>query len=441
MITHDLNHDALGTKILNLIKELYPICRSITGEGVRKTLNIIKKHVPLEIIEVPSGTKVFDWIVPKEWNIKDAYIKNSRGQKIVDFSMSNLHVLNYSIPIKGKFKFSELKDHVYTIPEHPTWIPYRTSYYKEDWGFCMPHVKFQELQDDDDEFEILIDSSLKDGYLTYGEYYISGRSESEFLFSTYICHPSLCNDNLTGPAIQTFLAKKIKEISEQGKLKNSYRFLWIPETIGAITWLSRNEKKVQRIKYGLVLTCLGDSGQFTYKKSRKGNALIDKIVEKVLKESNTSYKIIDFYPFGSDERQYCSPGFNLPVGSLMRTPYGNYQEYHTSADNLNFIKVENLIESYEKYLKIIEIAEKNKIYLNTNPKCEPQLSKYSLYETIGGENKRKIDKEAILWVLNLSDGNHSLLDISIRSNLRFSDILNATRILEEKGLLQEIKIN
>ena len=328
----DLDFNELGVGMYHLISELYPICRSITGNGVRQTLSLTRKHIPLKVREVPSGTNAFDWTVPKEWNIKNAYVKNSKGEKIIDFNKSNLHVLNYSVPIKKKVSLKELKEHLFTLPEHPDWIPYRTSYYKEDWGFCLSHNQFLKLKDE--EYEVSIDSSLEGGHLTYGEYYIKGTTSDEVLISCHICHPSLCNDNLSGIALTCFLAKYLRHVP----LKYSYRFLFIPGTIGSIVWLYLNEPNVSKIEHGLVASCVGDSGIVTYKKTRQGNTEIDRAVINVLRSSGNDYEIMDFVPYGYDERQYCSPGFNLPVGCLMRTPHGRYPEYHTSADNLDFVQ-------------------------------------------------------------------------------------------------------
>ena len=420
----------LGREMYELMKKLYPICRSITGDGVRETLNIIKEHIPIEIHEAPTGTKVFDWEVPKEWNIKDAYIKNSKGEKIVDFNKSNLHVLNYSVPIHKKMSLKELKKHLFTLPDYPDWIPYLTSYYKENWGFCLTHRQYEELEEE--SYEVFLDSTLEDGKLTFGELYIEGKSDDEILFSCYICHPSLCNDNLSGTVLLTFLSKLLLNLD----LKYSYRFLFIPETIGAITWLSLNEDKISNIKHGLVATCVGDPGNITYKKTRDGDSIIDKVVQKVLVDSGDEYSIVGFFPFGSDERQYSSPGFNLPVGSLMRTMYGRFPEYHTSADNLDFVKPQYLADSLEKYLKVVFVLENNATYLNLNPKCEPQLGKRGLYRMIGHPKSAGFDESAMLWVLNMSDGKNSLLDISIRSGMGFKNIKEASDALYANQILQ-----
>lgn len=417
----------------SLMEKLYPICRSITGDGVRETLKIIKKIVPIQINEVPSGTEVFDWTIPKEWNIKDAYVKNSNGEKIIDFKKSNLHLLNYSVPINKKMTLEELKDHLYTLPEYPDVIPYLTSYYKENWGFCLSQNTYNNLEDD--IYDVFIDSTLENGNLTYGEYFLQGESDEEILLSCYICHPSMCNDNLSGTVLLTYLAKILSKMD----LKYSYRFLFIPETIGSITWLSLNESKIKKIKHGLVATCCGDSGNLTYKKTRVGNAEIDNIVEKVLQESECKYRIIDFFPLGSDERQFSSPGFNLPIGSLMRTPYGEFDEYHTSADNLNFINKDKLEETLNRYLDVIYIIENNEIYINLNPKCEPQLGKRGLYSLIGSSKRSPIYQKAILWILNYSDGLNSLMDISRFSNIKFKIIKESADMLIKCNLLMTLE--
>ncbi|KFM15035.1 hypothetical protein AAA799O18_00243 [Marine Group I thaumarchaeote SCGC AAA799-O18] len=440
----------IGENIHELIVELFPISRSITGNGLRKTLRILKNHIPLEIFEVPSKTKAFDWEVPREWNINDAYIKNSKGEKIVDFKKSNLHILNYSIPINKKISLDELKPHLHSLPEYPDVIPYLTSYYNENWGFCITHNQLLQLEED--EYEVFIDTTLEDGSLTYGEYFISGKSEDEVLFSCYPCHPSMCNDNLSGVALLTFLAKHLKNLS----LHYSYRFLFIPETIGSIVWLSRNENNLAKIKHGLVATCVGDSGISTYKKSRQGNAEVDQTVIEILKKSGDDYKIVDFEPQGSDERQFCSPGFNLPVGSLRRANPPNFVEYHTSADNTEFVKAKYLADSFSKYFRVILKLEENfgkfdsknneerpkidskndQVFLTLNPKCEPKLDKFGLFREIGGQKYN--DALTILWVLNYSDSKHSLRDISLKSGIDFKQIKQAAELLQEKKLLKRI---
>ncbi len=413
--------------------ELYPICRSITGNGVRATLEILRKHIALEIHEVPTGTAVFDWTIPKEWNIKEAYVKNSKGERVIDFNKSNLHVVNYSAPMKAKMPLEELKKHLFTLPNFPEWIPYRTSYYKESWGFCLSHNELLRLEDG--PYEVLIDSSLEPGYLTYGEYRIAGETADEILISCHICHPSLCNDNLSGIALATFLAKSLTGRS----LRYSYRFLFIPGTIGSITWLWRNREKISNIKHGLVVVDVGDRGKFTYKKSRQGNAEVDRAVINVLQHSGKEFEVRDFDPYGHDERQYCSPGINLPVGCLSRTPHAEFNEYHTSADNLDFVQPRYLVESLIQYSAVLDVLERNATYVNLNPMCEPQLGKRGLYRTNGGSKNSGVEELPMLWVLNQSDGEHSLLDISERSGLSFAVIASAADALLEHGLLRGLE--
>ena len=421
----------IGVEMHRLMAELYPICRSITGNGVRETLRIIGQHIPIEIHNVPTGTQAFDWTVPKEWNIKDAYVKNSRGERVIDFQRSNLHVVNYSIPIRKRMSLSDLRAHLHTLPDHPDWVPYRTSYYHENWGFCLSHKQFLELNDE--EYEVCIDSSLEPGFLTYGEYFLPGDTSDEVLISCHVCHPSLANDNLSGIALAVFLAKHLISMER----RYSYRFLFIPGTIGSITWLSQHESETSRIKHGLVLASVGAGDQFTYKKSRRGNADIDRATLNVLRHRGNSYNALEFSPYGYDERQFCSPGFDLPVGCFMRTPNGQFPEYHTSADNLDFVQPSLLAESFEVGVSILRLLENNGTYINQNPKCEPQLGKRGLYRALGGVESR-VDELAMLWVLNLSDGKHSLLDIAERSGSAFDIIKRAADALLEHALLKPI---
>jgi len=459
--THKIDIPDSGEEIYKLIKELFPICRSITGNGVRETLEIIKKHISLETYEIPTGTKVFDWTIPKEWNIDDAYIIDPNGKKIIDFKKSNLHVVNYSIPINQKITLSKLKKHIHTIPQKPDWIPYITSYYSENWGFCMTHNEFLNLKEG--EYHVVIKSKLEPGSLTYGEFLIPGKSTDEILLTCYVCHPSMCNDNLSGISLLTMIAKYMKNFENN----YSIRFLFIPETIGSIAWLKNNEHILSRIKHGLVATCIGDKGNFTYKKSRKGNTELDITVKKILEKSKNNYKIIDFFPYGSDERQFCSPGFNLPVGSLLRSMYGGegFPEYHTSADNLDFMSKDNLSESFLTYISIILELETNfhnkqqrenqpinrstetetetdQRFLNLNPKCEPQLGKRGIYHQLGGQvdklNNRDIEL-AIFWILNLSDGTNSINKITKKSGISVEKIKTGLEILINSKLIQKIE--
>ena len=419
----------IGEEMHRFIADLFPICRSITGDGVRETLRMVGSQIPLEIHEVPTGTQVFDWTIPKEWNIKDAYIKNSRGDRVVDFRRSNLHVMSYSVPVRARMSLEELKKHIYTLPEHPDWIPYRTSYYQERWGFCLSQNQLSAMPDE--EYEVCIDSTLEPGHLTYGESVIEGDTTEEILLSCHVCHPSLCNDNLSGVALLAFLASHLRTVP----LRYTYRFLFIPGTIGSIAWLCLNEGKTERISHGLVAACVGDSGASTYKKSRRGNAEIDRVAAHVLRTSGKEYQIVDFFPYGYDERQYCSPGFNLPVGCLMRTPHGKYPEYHTSADNLEFVETESLEDSFMNYLRVIHVLEHNRTYVNRLPKCEPQLGKRGLYSAVGGSADAATRQLAMLWVLNGADGDHTLLDIAERSGMKFENLQEAADLLVSHGLL------
>jgi aminopeptidase-like protein len=420
-----------GAKAYALIEGLYPICRSITGNGLRQSLRLLQETIPLELHEVPSGTQVFDWTVPKEWNIRDAYIKNSAGERVLDFQLNNLHVVNYSAPVRRTMSLAELEAHLFSLPESPDWIPYRTSYYRETWGFCLTHRQRERMKDG--EYEVCIDSSLESGHLTYAEYWIQGETNDEVLISSHSCHPSLCNDNLSGMATAARLAHLLNGVTS---LRYSYRFLWIPGTIGSITWLARNEHILPRIKHGLVLSCVGDAGPFTYKRSRRGNAEVDRAVEHILRYSNHDFNVLDFTPHGYDERQYCSPGINLPIGCFMRTQNGHYPEYHTSADDLSFVTSSSLGKSLLQLLRVIQVLEENNRYLNLNPKCEPQLGRRGLYRQMGGIKDAPATEMAMLWILNLSDGRHDLLDIAVRSGVPFYQISQAADVLRNARLLE-----
>jgi aminopeptidase-like protein len=418
----------IGENLHRFAEELYPICRSITGDGIRQTLEAVGRRIPLQLTEVPSGAQVFDWTVPKEWNIRDGYIKDRSGKRIVDFQQCNLHVMNYSTPIKATLPLEELKSHLFTLPDRPDWIPYRTSYYQENWGFCLSHNQMLALQDA--EYEVSIDSTLEAGSLTYGEFYLPGQSPDEVLISCHACHPSLANDNLSGLTVATALA----ELLSAEERRYSYRFLFLPGTIGAITWLAQNRDRVSRIRHGMVLTCIGDAGGFHYKKSRRGDAEIDRAAAHVLRHCGEPAEVLEFSPYGYDERQYCSPGFNLAVGCLMRSVWGTFPEYHTSADNLSFIQPAKLAASLQVCAAVLDVLEANRTYCNQNPYCEPQLGKRNLYRSTGG-NQAVDEITARLWVLNLSDGQHSLLDIAERSKLPFSSIRAAAELLRDAGLL------
>lgn len=411
-----------------LIRDLYPICRSITGDGFRDSLRRLAEVVPIAFAEVPTGTRVLDWTVPKEWNIRDAWIADAAGRRVVDFRVSNLHVVSYSVPVRARMSLASLRSKLHTLPNQPDLIPYRTAYYAEDWGFCLAQNVLDQLPEGD--YEVCIDSTLADGSLTYGECVLPGLTTDEILISVHSCHPSLANDNLSGMAVAALLARALSREPR----RHTFRFLFIPGTIGSITWLATHEADVEHIRHGLVLSCLGDPGQSTYKRSRRGNSLVDRAASHVLKQAG-QHSLVDFVPYGYDERQYCSPGFDLPVGCLTRTPNGRFPEYHTSADNLEFVTAEALEDSLARTLAIIEILEHDAIYLNLNPKGEPQLGRRGLYRNTGGTSPAGFEM-ALLWVLNFSDGRHSLLDIAERASLPFSTIRGAADALRDADLLR-----
>jgi aminopeptidase-like protein len=422
---------ATGDEIFELAAELFPILRSITGQGVRDTIKRLQRHLPIERHEVPTATAAFDWTVPKEWVIREAYVEDESGRRIVDLQQSNLCVLNYSIPVDRIVGLAELKEHVFTLPGQPDLIPYRTSYYAERWGFCMPHSLLESLAEG--QYRVFIDSELKDGALTYGEYFHAGSSDREFLLTTHICHPSLANDNCSGLALLTLLARDLSARAT----RYSYRFLFIPGTIGSLSWLAANEDRVGRIDHGLVVSCVGDGGGPTYKRSRRGDAFIDRAVSHVFSHlGKETAQIVDFSPYGYDERQFCSPGFNLAVGLFQRSQHGKFPEYHTSADDLNFIRPQHLAESYRMIMDVIDVAERDWMPRNLNPKGEPQLGRRGLYAALGGDRSTGERAMAMLWVLNLADGSNSLLDIAERSGLSFKDIAAAAELLRSHRLLE-----
>ena len=426
----------MGSSVIDrmkLIEELYPICRSITGNGVRETLSILEKHFPLEIYEVASGKKVFDWEVPEEWNISDGYIECPDGNKIANFHDNNLHVMSYSQRVNATMSLEELKDHIHTLPDHPNWIPYRTMYYDRSWAFCLSQNVLDSLPKG--MYRAFIDASHTKGSLSYAEAVFPGTSGKEVLFSTYVCHPSMCNDNLSSVSIVASLAKYI---SKKSSLEHTYRFIFVPETIGAITWLSQNQKLFRKIIAGVNFSCTGNEGTLTFKKSRRENSLADIMMSNTLKEIGYDHDIVDFSPLGSDERQYCSQGINLPMVTLMRSPPGKFDEYHTSADNMDIISEKSLDEVYQACVSFIENLEKNKTYINMYGKCEPQLGKRGLYRKVGGQRTNETSQKAIKWVLSYSDGKHDLLEISNKSGICINDLHDAAKALEDKSIIVRI---
>jgi aminopeptidase-like protein len=419
----------VGRDAYELMRRLFPLCRSLTGQGVRATLDVIEEEIPLARTEVASGTRVCDWIVPDEWNLSDAHITAPDGTRVVDLRDSTLHVVSYSEPVRARLSLEALRERLHTLPEQPDVVPYRTSYYERTWGFCLTHRQLLGLRSG--EYEVVIDSTLGPGHLTYAEHLIPGEGPREVLVSTYVCHPSLANDNLSGIAVATMLAKRLQGRS----LRHSYRFLFAPGTIGPLAWLERNRGGLSRIAHGLTVSCIGDEGDLTYKRSRRGDAEVDLAMEVALRDSGEPHRLLPWEPWGGDERQFCSPGFDLPVGTLMRTPHGEFDGYHTSADGLELIRPESLAAAVERCLDLVEALESNRTCINLSPFGEPQLGTRGLYRSAGGAVASPDTERAMLWVLNQSDGANSLLEIARRSGLGYRVVSRAAELLEEAGLL------
>jgi aminopeptidase-like protein len=414
----------------SLVEDLYPICRSITGDGVRRTLDRIERDLPAPLLrsEVPTGTKVLDWTIPNEWNIRDASIADRDGDRVVDFNVSNLHVVSYSMPVRARMSREELLPHLHTLPNHPEWIPYRTSYYVEAWGFCLSQRALEALPDGD--YEVNIDSTLAPGHLTYGELILPGEDPAEVVVSTHVCHPSLADDNLSSIAVATALARDLAS----RRRRYTYRFIFAPGTIGTIAWLARNREVVSRIRAGLTLTCLGDASPFTYKRTIGGTAEIDRAAAVALRDRGGAAQQVDFFPYGYDERQYNSPGFRAPIGSLMRGRHGQFPEYHTSGDDLAFVSAEHLAESLDVVRSIVDIIDENRAYTNLAPDGEPQLGQRGLYRGTGGTDIPDLNL-AMLWILTLSDGATDLITIAERSMMPWGSIVAAANLLRDGGLL------
>lgn len=412
-----------------LCERLFPICRSITGPGVRETLAILQEYIDLSIVEVPSGTRVFDWTVPLEWTLREAWVDDPEGNRIIDAANHNLHVVSYSTPVDVTLSRAELDAYLHSLPEQPGVIPYRTSYYAESWGFCIADQLRTRLPEG--QYHVHIDATLAPGSLSYGEFFLPGTSGKEILVSTHVCHPSLANDNLSGISVAVHLAR---HMTDAGGLRHGIRFVFLPGTIGSITWLAMNEQRIPDIIGGLVLSGIGDSGPLTYKRSRRGEGIIDRLFERRLRDLPAA-STRPFIPYGYDERQYCSPGIDIAAGCLMRTPYGEYPEYHTSGDNLEFIHAAALSESVEVCAQVLQDAQRVDRYRNLQPKCEPQLGRRGLYDNVGGENQSKDAQLALLWMLSYSDGSHSTLDIQELSGIELETLAQAAERLQAAGLL------
>lgn len=421
-----------GTSIYSLMESLWPICRSITGNGVRKTLQKIQLILPeLSIIEVPTGTKCFDWKIPKEWNINDAYIINPKGEKIVNFKESNLHLVNYSTPIDLELELNELQKHLHSLEDQPDAIPYVTSYYKEDWGFCMTHNQRKNLKEGN--YRVVIDSTLEKGHLTYGELIIEGKTKKEIFISTYICHPSMANNELSGPCLTTFLADYILKINP----KYTYRIIFIPETIGAICYLSQHLKTMQsNVIAGFNINCVGDDNNWSFLPTKQGNSYIDRLTRRILDKEEIEYKEYSFLTRGSDERQYCSPGIDLPVCSVMRSKYDTFDEYHTSLDNLDFVSKEGLQGSFDIYCKLIDHLESD-VLPKAIIKGEPMMSKRGLRPTTGKRGSAYSNR-VMMNFLMYADGTNNLEEIAQLIECELNEVKKVMSILKEHELLESL---
>lgn len=430
----DLNY---GKDIFNFAKKLWPLNRSITGKDLRKTLQVIKKQIPnLTINSIPSGAKVFDWTVPKEWIVNEAYLVGPEGNKICDFSDNNLHLLGYSYPFQGKISLKELKKHLFTLPDQPNAIPYVTSYYKKRWGFCIPHNQFTNLKEG--TYKVNIDTKLFDGELNYGEILIKGKSKKEIFLSTYICHPSMANNELSGPSVLTYLTKWLNNLSEK---EFSYRIVFLPETIGSIAYLSLNHKEmINKIIAGFNITCIGDERTYSYLPSRNGQSLSDNIAKHILKWIDPNYKSYTWLDRGSDERQYCAPGIDLPIASIMRSKYGEYPEYHTSLDTLHHVVTSRGLEGgYWALRRSIEAIEKNKNY-KVKVLCEPQMGKRGLYPTLSTKQSNK-DVKLLMNLISYFDGKTSLLEIAEKLNVPIWEFYEKIDLLKKNKLIDEIIVS
>lgn len=425
-----------GNTLINQVKELFPICRSLTGEGTRQTLRYLKNLVPdLKIHEVSSGTKAFDWTVPLEWNITDAYVANSKGERLIDFKKNNLHIVGYSTPMNEWMDFKTLETHLFTLKEQPAAIPYITSYYSRNWGFCVSYEHFLELKNNPEEkYHVVIDSTLEAGHLTYGEIIIPGKSTEEVLLSTYVCHPSMANNELSGPVVTINLAQWLLE----EKRHYTYRIIFLPETIGSIVYLSKHLDEMKRnVKAGFVLTCIGDDRTYSYLPSKIGNTLADRCALHALEHSGVSFQKYSFLDRGSDERQYCSSGVDLPVCSVMRSKYGTYPEYHTSLDNLDLVTASGLLGGLNIMKKTLTILENNKVYQNLVT-CEPQLGKHGLYPKFSTKESFAIVRD-MKNLIAYADGKLDLVTIANEIGVDAESLVETAAKLVEVGIFREEK--
>jgi aminopeptidase-like protein len=432
-LTDSFDAVAAGREAYDLAVQLFPIPRSLTGDGVRETLRLVGELVPVEVTEVPTGTPVFDWSIPQEWNISDAWIADVDGRRIVDFRASNLHVVGYSHPVHATLTGTELHAHLHSLPDHPDRIPYRTAYWGDTWGFCVSQRQKQEIRPGE-RYEVVIEATLEDGHLTYGEAVLAGESTEEVLLSTYVCHPSVANDNVSGIVTLAVLGRHLA----RRQLRRTHRLLFSPGTLGPLAWLSRNLDGLDRVHAGLVVACAGDRGPLRYKRSRRGDAHVDRAAEHVLQHSRPGALVENFVPWGGDERQFCSPGFDLPVGALTRTPHGLYPEYHSSADDLDLIRAESLGDTLAATLQILDVLERDRTFVSRNPFGEPQLGRRGLYREIsaGVPRPEETFQRAVMWVLSQGDGRRSLLETAERAGLPFDVVAEAADALVQAELLE-----
>ena len=425
----------VGRQLHDMAARLYPLARSQTGEGVRETLRTLRDWAPVEMREVPSGTSVFDWQVPPEWTLREAHVTDRTGRRVIDVARSTLHLVNGSVPVRATLTWDELAPRLHALPDQPDRVPYRTGFFRDEWGFCLSQRDRDAIREAGlGPYEVVVDTELSEGSLTYGELVLPGETEEEMLFSAHVCHPSLANDNLSGIVVAAMLARVLAERPR----RLTYRFVWAPATIGAIAWLATNRDALAGIRHGLVLTLLGDAHPFTYKRTRAGDAPVDRAVAHVLATGGEPYEIDDFVPWGYDERQYASPGIDLPVGCLMRSRPGEFAEYHTSGDDLDFITPASLERSFETVLAAVEALEGDAVYRNTRPHGEPRLDRHGLYRSLPEDADVRRLQQAVQWVLNQSDGRHSLLDIAERAGMAFGVVKDAADRLEACGLLERV---
>ena len=425
----DIDAHSVGSQIYGLIEELFPIHRSQTGEGNRKTFEAITKWIAVNVVETPTGNTAFGWTIPMEWNIRDAYI-SFRGERIVDYRESNLHIVNGSQPCTVTMNYSNLRKHLFEHEKRPDGIPYRTAFFRDEWGFCVTRSQMELLEQLDGPFDIVIDSSEKSGSLSHAEIKTQPGAQDSILIWAHCCHPSLANDNLSGIATATMLAKKLASM----ETRYNYHFVFAPATIGAINWLATNH--LESFRGGLVLSLLGDSEPFHYKKTPSGKSELDRVFALLAKQNSKQIRQIEFDPFGYDERQFCAPASKLHVGRLTRSLPGEFDEYHSSKDNLDLVNAVNLDESYQLLLNAIEILEANETLINTQGHCEPFLQPYNLYRPYGDDNKFVVRPESVMYVLNLANGKNDLIEIADRSGHDFEDICAAANKLKEIGILQ-----